>query len=521
MSIAIRTLIVEDSEQDAELIINEFRNNGITCCFERVDTAAELKTELSAASWDLVLCDYRMPGFSANAALAIWKESRQDIPFIIVSGAIGEQQAVEIMRLGARDFVHKENLRRLIPVVQRELEETNARREREKARAELEELRVKHELILNSALDGVIGVDRGGTVIFINRAAEEILGYSRSELVGKSLHEIVHHTYPDGSAYPAEKCFITDTYRGGRVHHVDSEVFWRKDGSSFQVEYSSNPMRDEKTASGAVIVFRDITEKKKAEADREAAIRARDELLATVSHDLKNPLGGIDLNASMLIRMCEGELSKELVQRNVVRIKNSVSRMTRLITDLLDVTRIEAGGLTIQASVYEVGTVIQGAIRDIGTLAESRKVRVEYSDVCLRAWLACDAERLSQVFSNLLGNAIKFAPNEGGIVEIGCDCKADEIIFKVSDNGPGIPSDEIAHVFDRFWRSRLAKEAGAGLGLAIAEGIVRAHGGKIWAESVPGHGATFLFSIPTPDSYQGRRLLDEQKVRVQSTAKAS
>lgn len=508
----VRTLIVEDSMQDAELIEAEFGLAGIDCTSIRVEDAHDFRQELLQGQWDLVLCDYRMPRFSAIEALEIWRKVGKDVPFIIVSGAIGEREAIEVMRRGARDFVHKDNLSRLIPVVHRELGEAAVRRERELTRAELERLRARNELILKSVIDGVIGLDETGTITFVNPAAEELLGYGSAELIGKNMHHALHSKFADGSSYPTEACPIEQAREMGVLHRTDKEVLWRKNGASFPVEYSTNPLREGGRIMGAVVVFRDVTEKKRNEEQREKAIQARDQVLAMVSHDLKSPLSGIDLNASLLIRRLNADIPKAFLSQRLASIRDSASRMNRLISDLLDVTRIEAGRLVIHAAIQEAADLIGRAVRDIHMLVESKgvelKVDLKKTGEFNNPKVVCDPERILQVFANLLGNAVKFVNERGGKVVLGVEELNSEIVFVVADNGPGIPAEELVHVFDRFWHSRRSRQAGTGLGLAIVEGIVRAHMGRIWVESEVGRGATFRFSVPKADSKKGRALLE-------------
>ncbi|MGH7504679.1 MAG: ATP-binding response regulator [Longimicrobiales bacterium] len=224
----------------------------------------------------------------------------------------------------------------------------------------------------------------------------------------------------------------------------------------------------------------------------EAATRARDDVLATVSHDLKNPLGTIFTSATLLL---EVPLDEEQRAKQLGIIRRTAERMNRLIQDLLDVSRMEAGRFSVEALPDRVGTLIDEALEMLEPLAAGRGVTlVDGANDRDRRVLA-DHDRILQVLSNLVGNAVKFTP-AGGSVMIGVEADGDAMRFSVRDQGPGIPAEHLDRIFDRFWQADRKGGEGAGLGLAIARGIVEAHRGRIWAESETGAGATFFFTLP-------------------------
>jgi signal transduction histidine kinase len=228
--------------------------------------------------------------------------------------------------------------------------------------------------------------------------------------------------------------------------------------------------------------------------ERERAVRLRDEQLAVVSHDLRNPLNTISLRVEQLRKA--PHMQEDQRARAVEQIHRSVERMARLIKDLLDRAAIEAGSLSIDRAPQPVGALAREAAEVMRPLALERgqTLTVELPPDDIR--VECDRDRTLQVLWNLLGNAIKFTP-EGGAIAIRVEAFPFAAKLAVSDDGPGIDADEIRHVFERFWRGRAAgTKKGAGLGLAIAKGIVEAQGGSIWAESIPGRGSTFTFTVP-------------------------
>lgn len=222
------------------------------------------------------------------------------------------------------------------------------------------------------------------------------------------------------------------------------------------------------------------------------AILLRNEVLGTVSHDLRNPLSVIGMSVALLT---EGRLRPELARERLDSIRNAAAQMERLINDLLEVSRIEAGGLQLDRAAVPPADLLAAACDAWTLLAAAKSIRVEVRDAGGLPAVLADAGRILEVFSNLIGNAVRFTPERGAIV-LGAEPDAEGVRFVVSDNGPGIPAAHIPHVFDRFWQAHENRRGGAGLGLAIAKGLVEAHGGRIWVQSEAGHGATFLFTLP-------------------------
>ena len=223
------------------------------------------------------------------------------------------------------------------------------------------------------------------------------------------------------------------------------------------------------------------------------ATQARDDVVSIVAHDLRNPLGTITVNASLLRRA--GPDPERRSKRALEAIERSASRMSRLIRDLLDVSRMEGGRLEVVRSRVPVPQLISESLETCTAAAPSdtREFRLEVAPDVLDIW--GDRDRLLQVLENLIGNAIKFT-EEGGCITVGARPANGEVLFWVKDTGAGIAPEDMAHVFDRFWQARRADRRGAGLGLPIVKGIVEAHGGRVWVESTPGRGSTFYFTVP-------------------------
>lgn len=224
------------------------------------------------------------------------------------------------------------------------------------------------------------------------------------------------------------------------------------------------------------------------------AIQARDDVLGIVAHDLRNPLGNILMQATLLRR--SGAEPESRSRKLAERIERAATRMNRLIQDLLDVTRLEAGHLSVEHARVSAGQVVFDSAESQKALASSASLELQLDVAQDLPEVWADQERLLQVFENLIGNAVKFS-DAGGDVTVGAAPRDGEVLFWVADTGAGIATEDLPRLFDRFWQARKPGRRGAGLGLPIVKGIVEAHGGRIWVESTPGRGSTFFFTIPT------------------------
>jgi signal transduction histidine kinase len=231
--------------------------------------------------------------------------------------------------------------------------------------------------------------------------------------------------------------------------------------------------------------------------DRADAIRRREDFLAIVSHDLKNPLNAITMSVEMLGRNLSGE---ERMQKPVATIRRSTERMLALIRDLLDIVAIEAGRFGVEMRPEEAGAIVREAVEMMLPIAAERSQDLTFALPPVPIDVLCSRERVLQVFSNLIGNAVKFTPT-GGKIKVEVETTGSQVRFSVTDTGPGLSEKHLAHIFDRFWRAS-SRAGGTGLGLSIAKGIVEAHGGTIWAESAVGTGSRFAFTLQKRDVHR-------------------
>jgi signal transduction histidine kinase len=214
-----------------------------------------------------------------------------------------------------------------------------------------------------------------------------------------------------------------------------------------------------------------------------------------VTHDLKNPLLGISLNSELLSSFASHKKELSDIRAIAGRIQNLTTQALQLIQDVLTEKKIELGTFSLNEEWVDLDSLVNGAVDMMEPISKRKALRFEKKIPQENIEFSCDRNRILQVLSNLLGNAIKFTPS-GGIISLQIQLKPNELIFLVTDTGPGIPSNNIPHLFERYWQECKTAPEGTGLGLSIVKGIVEAHHGKVWAESTVGRGSSFYFTIP-------------------------
>jgi PAS domain S-box-containing protein len=370
------------------------------------------------------------------------------------------------------------------------------------------DLKEQFKLLLDSTAEAIYGVDVGGTCIFCNPACVQLLGYkSPAELLGRRMHELIHHTRADGTPYPFRKSTIDSAGATGASYHADNEVFWRADGTSFPVEYWSNPMRREDgQVIGSVVTFVEISERKRMTAElqqakeaAEAANRARGQFLANMSHEIRTPMNGIIGLTDLVL---ETSLSREQ-RESLALVKSSADALLGIINDILDFSKIEAGKLDLDPAPFLVRDAVGDTLKTLALRAHGKGLELAYDirpDV--PDLVVGDVYRLRQVLTNLVGNAVKFTDRGEIVVRAERLPESGEgyrIRFTVTDTGIGIPAHKLKAVFDAFTQadgSTTRKYGGTGLGLTISQRLVELMGGRIWAESEVGKGSAFHFEIP-------------------------
>lgn len=501
MSKPLRVLIVEDSEDDAELLAYQLESSGFNTTYQRVATPAAMSTALDKQQWDIVIADYSLPQFSATAALTLLQEKGLDLPFIIVSGSIGDGIAVAAMKAGAHDYIMKGNLARLVPAIERELQEASNRRERQCIQLALQESEDRWQLALRGNNDGIWDWNIKNNTVFFSARWKKMLGYEDQEIVN-------HYDEWEKRVHPNDLVWVTTAiqdhlagktlfYRTEhRLQCKDCTYKWILSRGQAHWDEVGNPIRMVGSHTD-ITPFKEMEAALRQQAENLAkANRLKDEFLAIVSHELRTPLNPI-LGWAQILR--SRKLDETATARALDAIERNAKLQKQLIEDLLDVSHIIQGKLSLTVTPTNLTSVIEAAIETVQAAAEAKAIQLETQLDDAVGAIACDAGRLQQVVWNLLANAIKFTP-AGGCVQIRLTRVAHCVEIRVADNGIGISAEFLPYVFDRFRQensSTTRSYGGLGLGLAIVRHLVELHGGTVQVKSPgAGRGTTFTVHLP-------------------------
>ncbi|WP_084784103.1 sensor histidine kinase [Marinobacterium aestuarii] len=401
------------------------------------------------------------------------------LPFILVGGAVYAISAGWLPRAYAAALISSITSVMLLVLVMllawRISESTHALQASER----------HNRLLLNAVGEGIYGLDLEGCVTFSNPAACQILGYGAEELLGAHMGALIQ------PGVPATRAKGSGTEPLDEVYRVQGEQFWRRDGSSYPVEYTRTPLKKDGLVVGSVVVFNDVSERRKVE-------RMKDEFISTVSHELRTPLTSIKGALGLIVGNKLGEVPAPAQRMLQIAYDNS-HRLEQLINDLLDINKLQLTNNNFQLHPLSLETLIDKAVASMQGYAGKYGVHIlwhpgEGADTRV---LGVES-RLMQVMSNLLSNAIKYSP-DAGEVRIESRVLAERVRVSVSDNGPGVALEFQARIFERFSQadsSDTRQKGGTGLGLAITKEIVEKHGGTLNCISTPGEGACFSFELP-------------------------
>ncbi|MEK4272065.1 PAS domain S-box protein [Paenibacillus sp. FSL R7-0026] len=375
--------------------------------------------------------------------------------------------------------------------------------ERKEYTERIQELSKQHELILNTVTEGIFGLDADGITMFMNPAAASMFGYEAKEFIGKNSHPIIHHTRADGSHLPQEECPIHMTVLDGQRRSIKEDVFWRKDGSSFLVQYQVTPIIEQGQIQGAVVVFNDVTGEReivRAKETAELAAQAKSEFLSMVSHEIRTPMNGIVGMTELLIGT---DLSEE--QREYAEIiRDSGDALLNILNDILDFSKLESGKMALAYEPFALRKMLEQVAELFKPRADEKHLEIRYRlNPSIPEFMVGDAIRIRQILVNLVGNALKFT--DQGSIEVAVDIikgrkPEDSVLdFAVQDTGIGIPADKLDQLFQSFSQLHPVinrKYGGTGLGLVISKRLVEIMGGSISVESIEGEGSTFRFAVP-------------------------
>jgi len=355
-------------------------------------------------------------------------------------------------------------------------------------------------LLLESAGEGIYGVDLTGHTTFVNPAAARMLGFEQIDLIGKPMHEIAQHSYQDKSNYPYEFSPIYAAISEGDFQRVSNEVMWRKDGTYFPIEYTVTPVRKNDEIAGAVVIFNDITERKKVE-------QIKNEFISTVSHELRTPLTSIRGSLGLLVGGAGGDLPDQASTLLSIANKNT-ERLLLRINDILAIEKIESGKMVYHYKLLNLQEFLEAAIQANYAYGEQFGVKFVITQCPDTIQIYADEDRLMQVMNNLLSNAAKFSL-PGASVELSAVRRAHKVRISITDNGKGIPQNFQKHIFEKFAQADASDTrvlGGTGLGLSISKAIVEQHGGRIDFISRVNIGTTFFFDLPVWTSHSDKEI---------------
>ena len=476
----LRVLMVEDSEDDALLLHRELRRSGYEPVLKRVETSESMRKELEQREWDVVISDYVMPTFSGLEALTVLKESGFDVPFIIVSGKIGEDIAVDAMRAGAHDYILKGNLARLVPAIERELREAKTRRARKRA----EEERIRLAAAVEAAGDAVFISDPRGIIQYVNPAFEKITGYTRDEVVGQDLHFLGIDQSDDPCSRGMREAMREEGAWTGRI------TSRKKDGTLYEEECTFSPIYD---SSGEIINFvflrRDITEKLRLESIAQAMDTMNNigYIFTGVRHEIGNPLNAVMLTLGLIKNKID-TYDKATIEQYVDRALNNCEKIAFLLRSLRSFNMYEKPEL----QVVEMADFLRQFLALVEEDFAKKGITIDTIIDAERVY--ADPRALQQVLLNVFTNAADaLTGRDDPKIMVSVTGAGSMVRIRVRDNGCGIPEDRLKDLFKPFHTSKIH---GNGLGLVIVKKMLTTMNGTVSVTSRKDEGTSVEILVP-------------------------
>jgi len=498
----LRALLVEDNPLDAELMVRELARDGCEVAIDRSQTEAEFVERLTNGSYDVILADYNLPQWRGMEALKIVRQRGLDIPFILVTGALGEAKAVECIQQGVTDYILKDNLPRLPLSVHRALQETRLRRQQKQTETAMRVSEERHRQLFERSASAIAvcemvfdsaGVPCDFRYLQVNPAFEQMTGLGQDQVVDRTALDVL----PDLEHYWIE-IFGTVVISG-------EPATFEQYSQSLHRYYQGTAYRPQ--PGQFAVSFTDVTKRKRSEEELAKKVdelarsnRDLEQFAYVASHDLQEPLRMVASYTQLLGERYRGKLD-ENADKYIGYAVEGALRMQTLIQDLLTFSRVGRNGLG--RTVTDCTTVLDQALQNLQAAVAESHALVTHGPLPM---VTADRSQLLQLFQNLIGNAIKFRGAEPPAISVSAEQDGETWTFSVSDNGIGIAPEHKEVIFVIFQRLHTRTEySGNGLGLAICKKIVEQHGGRIWVESEAGHGATFRFTLPARAEKDGAR----------------
>jgi two-component system cell cycle sensor histidine kinase/response regulator CckA len=496
---ALNLLLVEDSEDDAALIILALKRGGYEVASERVDTREAMMAALDRRAWDAVVSDYSMPTFDAPGAFGVLRERGLDIPFIIVSGTVGEETAVDAMKLGIHDYLLKGRLTRLVPVIERELRDSAARRAHREAEAALRKSETRFRRLAEAGIIGITVSDVSGRIVDANDAFLKTVGYSREDLVDARI-DGAEMTPPQWRHLDV---IATEHLKAHGIARPWEKEYVRKDGTRAPVLVTVATLEGSQNIS----VSLDLSERKKLEEQlrRAQKMEAIGTLAGGVAHDFNNLLSIILSYTGMILdHLTPGDPTTS----DLSEVHKAGLRAADLTRQLLAFSRQQI----LQPRVLDLNQIVAGMEKMLQRLLSED---IEFSILTAPSVgkVHADPGQVEQVIMNLVVNARDAMPSGGKLsietenAQLDADYAAlhygvtpgSYVMIAVTDTGTGMDTATLAHVFEPFFTTK-DQGKGTGLGLSTVYGIVKQHGGHVWVYSELGKGTTFKVYLPRTDA---------------------
>lgn len=494
---AVCILVIDDSASDAELMVSILRREGFSVTYDRVDAPESLQLHLVNKDYDVILSDHNLQSWCAMDALNILQQSSKDIPFILVTGTVGDERAVEYLKQGASDYVLKENLERLPAAVSRALREKAQRDENTQLQKEIRQSKEDWERTFDAIPDSIMLLDRECHIVRANRATLELLGLDMTKIIGMHCFTVTHKSSCPPSECPFRRMSLSGQEEESNITHSERNRILR---------VSTIPLRDGTgNLEGAIHVMRDITERKHLEEELLQAqkLEAIGQLAGGVAHDFNNILGVI-VGYSELMQDQIPE-ADSLLRVPLSEIRKAADRATGVTRQLLAFSRKQV----MQLKVVRLNDVIRDVAKMIRPLiGENIDLTIKPGDDL--GIVKVDPVQIEQVLLNLAINARDAMPNGGQLTIQTGNVELDQhyprfqqpvpagnyVMVAINDTGIGMTEETMAHIFEPFFTTK-EKGKGTGFGLSIVYGIVKQSGGYIWVYSEPGHGSTFKIYFPS------------------------